>query len=51
MDRLAPLSTLAMQTGYRHGELLGSRWDPFDFEAGMLMVRQTLRGANDGKPD
>jgi integrase len=50
-DRMAPLYTLAMYTGCRRGELLGLRWDDIDFDAALLTIRRTLRGAKDGKPD
>jgi integrase len=50
-DRLATLYTLAVFTGCRRGELLGLKWDDVDFEAGLLTIRRTLRGAKDGKPD
>jgi integrase len=50
-DRLAPLYTLAVFTGCRRGELLGLKWSDIDFEAGLLTIRRTLRGAKDGKPD
>jgi integrase len=50
-DRMAPLFTVAMYTGCRRGELLGLRWDDVDFDAGLLTIRRTLRGAKDRKPD
>jgi integrase len=40
-----------MYTGCRRGELLGLRWDDIDFDAALLTIRRTLRGAKDGKPD
>ena len=38
-----PLFYTALSTGLRKGELCGLRWEDFDPEAGMLLVRRTLR--------
>src|SRR5215213_3298519 len=37
-DRLKALCVLAIHTGLRQGELLGSKWDDVDLEDGSLQV-------------
>jgi integrase len=49
-DRLAPLYTLATDTGLRLGEVLGLRWADLDLDAGTLSVRRTMIGIRDGAP-
>jgi integrase len=43
-DRLADLTTLAIQTGMRKGELLNLRWPEVDFATGTVWVKEAKSG-------
>jgi integrase len=52
---LEALTTLALTTGLRRGEILGLRWQDIDLEKGSLQVRRTLvymahHGFKEGEP-
>lgn len=46
LDALAPLWRLAIDTGFRQGELLGLGWDDIDLEAGTVTLRAQLQRRN-----
>ena len=43
-DTLEALYVLAVNTGMRHGELLGLQWRDVDLDSGTLRVNRTISG-------